>query len=358
MRRLFALLAALVLIAPAAVSAPFSNARDLMMRKLSLRMLQGTLSPLATAPRRRAITPPFTSACPQKVLLQPVSASVLAVGEDSVYFSDTFDGIVRVAKEGGVATTITPTVGEEIGPIAIDETNIYFITADDAATGSLYSMPRGGGMATQLATKLPAPIALVIDANSIYWINLGTVMGEDFAADGSIERINKDGTGRQILVDKLNAPLELAIDATDVYVAESGLAIEGSGGGIHRVSKSGGVVTKIFNGETVLSVTASASDVYYSMFSDAAASVFRIPKSGGMPQVLIDDVLAFTLTIFESKLYTAAVDLTGSSFILSVPALGGALRQVVSVELDTGSFALDDCAVYYVANLRLERAPR
>ena len=358
MRRFSALLAVLALITPAAAAAPFGKARDLVMRKLSMRMLQGRPLPLATATRRRAVQPPFTSACPQKVLLQAVNASVLAVGGDFLYFSDTFRGIARVAKDGGALTGITPTVGEEIGPLAVDETNIYFITADDAATGSLYSMPLSGGMPTQLATKLPAPIALVIDANSIYWINLGTLMGEDVAADGSIEKINKNGTGRQILVDKLNGPLELAIDATDVYVAESGLAVEGSGAGIHRVSKSGGAVTKIFNGETVLSVTASASDVYYSLFSIDAASVFRMPKSGGMQELLIDDVLAFSLTVFDAKLYTAAVDLTGASFILSVPALGGALRRVASVDLDTGSFALDDCAVYYASNFRLERAPR
>ena len=154
-----------MLTATAAVSSPFGHARDLVMRKLS----QRTLLPLATAVRRRAVTPPFNSACPQKVLLQPViNTRVLALGGDSLYFSGTFDGIVRVAKDGGLPTVITPTIGEEIGPLAIDEANIYFITADDEATGSLYSIPRSGGMPTQLATKLPAPIALVIDATAIY----------------------------------------------------------------------------------------------------------------------------------------------------------------------------------------------
>src|SRR5437867_2641777 len=127
-----------MLIAPAAFSASFAIARGLVMRKLSL---QRRPSPLATAPRRRAVTPPFNSVCPQKILLQPVSASVLATGGDSLYFSDSVDGIVRVAKDGGAPTTITPTVGEQIGPIAIVETNIYFITRDDASTGSLYRIP-------------------------------------------------------------------------------------------------------------------------------------------------------------------------------------------------------------------------
>jgi hypothetical protein len=69
-------------------------------------------------------------------------------------------------------------------------------------------------------------------------------------------------------------------------------------------------------------------------------------------------VAAFTLTISDSKLYTAVSDLSGATSIRSVPALGGAMRIVANVDLDTGSFVLDDCAVYYAANRRLERAPR
>src|SRR6058998_3447208 len=124
LRKLPAVLAALMLTATAAVSSPFAHARELVMRKLSL---QRKPSPLATAMRRRAVTPPFNSACPQKVLLQPViNTRALALGGDFLYFSGTFDGIVRVSKEGGLPTVITPTIGEEIGPLAIDEANIYF----------------------------------------------------------------------------------------------------------------------------------------------------------------------------------------------------------------------------------------
>jgi len=355
LRKLSAVLAVLMLTATAAVSSPFDRARDLVMRKLSRR----TPLPLATATRRRAVTPPVASACPPKVLLQPViDASALALGGDLLYFSGTFDGIIRVAKDGGLPTVITPTIGAKIGPLALDEANIYFITEDDDATGSLYSIPRSGGMPTQLATKLPAPIALVIDANSIYWVNVGTVIGDSFADDGSLEKINKDGTGRQILSNKLHTPIELAIDATDVYVAEAGLSAGGSHAGLRRVSKSGGAVIQIYEGSLVLSVTTSASDVFYSTLSEQAAAVFRVSKSGGMPQTLIDDVAAFTLTISDSKLYTAVFDLFGATSIRSVPALGGSTRIVANVDLDTGSFALDDCAVYYAANLRLERAPR
>jgi len=213
-------------------------------------------------------------------------------------------------------------------------------------------------MPTQLATKLPAPIALVIDTNSIYWINVGTVIGDSFADDGSVEKINKNGTGRQILANKLHTPIELAIDATDVYLAEAGLSADGSHAGVRRVSKSGGALIQIYEGRLVLSVTTSASDIFYSTISEQAAAVFRVSKSGGMPQMLIDDVLAFTLTISDSKLYTAVFDLFGATSIRSVPTLGGAMRIVADVDLDTGSFALDECAVYYAANLRLERAPR
>src|SRR5207245_1265242 len=145
-------------------------------------------------------------------------------------------------------------VGADIGPFAMDDTTIYFLTQDDATTGSLYKVAKSGGTATLLATKLPAPIDVRVDATSVYWASLGTIVAQDLNADGSVERMAKDGTGRTVLADKLNAPFTLALDATDVYFSETGLAAGNVNAGLRRVSKSAGAITTLVDGLPVVAI--------------------------------------------------------------------------------------------------------
>lgn len=292
------------------------------------------------------------------VLLAPVEANWLAVAGDFVYVADTQFGIVRVSKTGASPTLVTPTVGMQIGPFVIDDANIYFLTADDDVNGSLYSVPRAGGAPKQLATMLPAPIALTQDADAIYWINLGTLAGENLSADGGVVRIKKDGSGRQVLADHLNAPFDIAVDSSDVYFVESGLANGPISSGVRRVPKLGGATTSLVETDVALAVTTSNSDVYYSSLGAVTTSVSRVSKSGGTPEVVIPDLLAFALVVFDETLYAAGLDENSNTFIVSIPTAGGGIKTVSSASLDTAAMAFDDCAVYYAAEARLERAPR
>lgn len=355
MRRFAACLAAFVFTAPA-VAAPRDVVRELLMRRLSS---QTRPKAIATNARRRAVQPPPTPACRPTVIAQPVTANWLILSGDTLYLSEQSAGIIRVPSDGLTQPVqVVARIGLDIAQLAVDDTHIYFITVDDATTGSIYRVSRNGGTATQLATKLLAPVDLAIDSASIYWINLGTIMGQDVAADGSIERMIKDGTGRQVLADKLSAPLFLVVDGNDLFFTESGLGKGSSSAGVRKLPKTGGTLTKLVDGDTSIAIATAGSDVFYSSLSGATPSVYRIAKSGGAVQTLISNVLSLSIAVRDGKLYTVAVDEEASTLILSVPASGGALRIIRAADFDTTALALDDCSVYYAAAMRLERTPR
>jgi hypothetical protein len=353
MRTFLAFAVTLLLFSPSADA----NPRDFLLRKL----LPGMRSVKAatTAPvRRRAALPPHPSPCADAVIASPVDVSWFALSGDTIFISDFEDGILRVAKSGGTPVQVAADPSQDIGAIVVDDNAAYFIVADNDVTGSIYSVPRAGGTPKLLAANLPAPVDLKIDGTSIYWLNLGTIMGDDVAGDGSLERMLKDGTGRQKLVGGLSAPSMIDLDATDVYYGETGFSTGDLEEGLSRVSKSGGTPTKLVDGTAVFAVAASGSDVFYSGASTTAFSVSRIAKSGGAPQVLIPDEVAFNLAVRDGHVYSAAIDSSLSTLISSVATDGTGFRILKAVDLDSAAIAIDDCAVYYAAASSLQRTPR
>jgi hypothetical protein len=317
------------------------------------------VSPAFAVQRHRATLPPRPSPCPNAVIAKSVSVSWFALADDTIYFADSSGGLLKVPKGGGTPMPIASNLGIDIGTIVVDNTSVYFITRDSETTGSIYSVPRSGGTPKLLATNLPAPIDMRLDATSIYWLNLGTVMGQDVAADGSVERMLKDGTGRQKLVGNLSAPGALDVDATDVYFSETGFAIGNTTIGLRRVSKSGGTVTKLVDDSAIFALALSGSDVFFSGADTNGVSIARIAKAGGMPQQVLDGTLAITMVVRDSRIYVVGIDIASQGLAISSVTTSGTEKRVLTTEdLDNGAIAVDDCALYYAANSSLLRTPR
>lgn len=317
------------------------------------------VSPVFGIQRHRPAMPPHIDPCADATIARPVDVGWFYLSGDTIFFADFKDGLMQVYKGGGTPRSIAPNTGVSIGSIVADATTVYYITADNSTTGSIYSVPRGGGMPKLLATNLPAPVDMRLDSTSIYWLNLGTIMGQDVAADGSIERMLKDGSGRQKLVGSLSAPSLLDIDDANVYYGETGAGLGSTAMGLRGISKSGGTVTRLVDNIPVFALAVSGSDVFYSSASSLAdAAISRVPKSGGTPQVLAPGVLGLTVAVKDARVYVVAIDQSFNTSILSVMTTGTGFRSITTADLDSGAIAIDDCALYYAANASLLRTPR
>ena len=99
----------------------------------------------------------------------------LAVGGGRVYWTGNGDGTVMSLPTGGGGVPSTVATGlPEPGPIAVDDTQAYWVTD----TGAVMSVPFAGGTPATLATGASAT-AIAVDATSVYW----------FGQDGSLNRL-------------------------------------------------------------------------------------------------------------------------------------------------------------------------
>jgi hypothetical protein len=98
-----------------------------------------------------------------------------------------YGSITRIVSDGGMATlgttideltTVDPMSPFSVYGFAFDDTNVYWV--DDTNVGTIMKAPKTGG-ATAVIARDTNPIAIAVDATSVYWSDFG----------GEIRRIPK-----------------------------------------------------------------------------------------------------------------------------------------------------------------------
>jgi hypothetical protein len=115
---------------------------------------------------------------------------------------------------------------------------------------------------------------------------------------------------------------ELALDATTVFYADKG------GGTIGRVAKTGGATTTLASGET--SVAGLAVDADHVYWSTAAGSIKRVPKAGGVVQVVSTGKQPGPVAVDGASVFWSAVSAgpLGEDQVQSAPVTGGTAAVV------------------------------
>ncbi len=116
---------------------------------------------------------------PGGYFIETSEGSTMAL-DDAYVFTKSPTAIQRIARDTGTMTTIATTAIVTSGsvptrqPIVADGAYVYF--SDDAAQ-TLCKVPRDGGAATVLAhTRYGGVRSIVVDAESVYWADLDTIM--------------------------------------------------------------------------------------------------------------------------------------------------------------------------------------
>lgn len=203
-------------------------------------------------------------------------------------------------------------------------------SVDDVDTGGDVERPRP--FVRSLATDQGEVAAIAADTREVFWTMRGTPVFDAESnksysiSDGLILRMPADGGQPVILASGQANPTALALDDDHVYwsTAESG--------GVWRLPRTGGVPERLFEGDHITALAIDDTHVYFPVPHEN--SIRRVPKQGGPSEVLIKGSKSAGLRALalegDDLIYAVhAGDM--STDIRSVPRAGGASVLLATV---------------------------
>ena len=217
--------------------------------------------------------------------------------------------------------------------MALGADTAYWTTGTEVMSAAL-----AGGSATPIAITQNGAGPILLDSNTLYWTNAGnTGPLQEPQANGSVVALGLDGGAATTLASNQSAPGALVVDATKVYYVAGGVT-DADGGtspaSIFAVPRSGGMPATVITGLTSQGPLAISSGVLAFATSSGApgttSQIATVPVTGGSPTVVATSDHGVTgIAIDATKVYwldgsTWGTDSVGADGrLLSVPRAGG-----------------------------------
>jgi len=272
-------------------------------------------------------------------------ASLVAMG-GNLYFTDSSNAPL---KQWSLANSAMMPLASVIGAaenVVIDSQNVYWVDG-----GRLNESTIGGSTTTLLASGARDPLAgatadIAFDAANVYWVNTVSTPTCSPSCTWIVQQVPLAGGAASILATVGNEIVALTSDANNLYWEEG----------------------------SFVPVTAGCN---------CGSSIKMLPKSGGTPVVLVDNLLNETLPppppgeIPGTWMPTGGIAVSGSQLIfgvagisanqiMSIPTTGGSLSTLTSVTSTAGiasgamrSIRSDGVNAYWIdpTNTNLDSVP-
>ena len=190
----------------------------------------------------------------------------LTLTDTDVIWSQYPGGIFRMAKDGGGATLLYPSLASGL---VSDNTNLYW-TAESSPNGGIELITLGGDAGnTQLVGGQDLPLGITLRAGVLYWTNLGLDAG-------SIAMMPVDGGTPNTLAGAQQHPVAIATDDTYVYFCNIG-SQTANDGSVSRVPLAGGQVTVLASNQgSPTAIAVDAASIYWANKRDG--TIMRLAK--------------------------------------------------------------------------------
>lgn len=147
------------------------------------------------------------------------------------------DGVVDIPIGGGTTTTLALDAywGQTlVTDLTVDATSAYWLYASGAGT-NVVKAPLAGGAEVTIGTRTPSdqPASIAVDARNVYWTESGT----GFSPSGTILSIPVGGGTPTTVAVQQAYPNGIVVDATSVYWANEGQGYDKPNGTIMKIPK-------------------------------------------------------------------------------------------------------------------------
>lgn len=201
---------------------------------------------------------------------------------------------------------------------------------------------------TVIATGQTAPLSVVVDAHTAYWVN-AIGFGEE---PGDIMAAPKAGGGPVRLFEEQIQDIGfLMLDATRIYWSMG--AVEPGVGGIQAKAKAGGAPVDIVTGLRVFAAALSDRDIFFAS-PDHGGKILRVKKTGGPITTLasnvgpgLDNIPIIALTNNNVFFAQSSFEVECDGMVRFVPRTGGQITDVATEICNLIGLAADNTAVYW-----------
>jgi hypothetical protein len=296
---------------------------------------------------------------PRATLLTYVLAIPTSIGGAWACGARTDVAVGEIGSAGGGPGVTKPDAGEGSGPESGNDSGRDTGTGDSASDTGLDATPTctpGTGL-VKLATGLRRqPHAVAVDANNVYWTNMGTPPGP-----GSVMKVPVCGGEATTLAAERGVPQYIASDSTSVYWTEGSAGEVGALAPlVMKVPIDGGALVTLASVPNPLAacgIAVDATSVYWGTMTSqnldpAPIALMKVPIGGGTPTTLASDAFPGA---FGSQCGIAvdatSVYWTTQQSILKVPLQGGAVTTLLSFSefLAPTAIALNSTSLFWTS---------
>jgi hypothetical protein len=250
---------------------------------------------------------PLAGGTPTTLAVTTAAAFGLAVDATHAYFTQRGNGnltngtISRVPLAGGLTETLATA---QLAPanIVVDASHVYWVNAGTSPSyidGSVNRLPLAGGTVEVLATGMYKPFFLAVNDSDVYWTNSGQNI--NMFKDGSLYMVPKAGGMATKLFDG-GLMYGVVVDATHVYYNETGM------GTVHKLPLGGGTAETLTTGQqNNIFLTQNADEVHWANFGVpdmGTGSIRYVSKLGGKVETpAFDQQTPYDLEVDASHVY-------------------------------------------------------
>jgi hypothetical protein len=231
------------------------------------------------------------------------------------------------------------------GALAIDATNVYWATTNNASIGTVWKTPIGGGQSATIVSGMLNPTVLAIDPANVYWC--------DSREAHDVVSAPLAGGGTTTLFGGGMSPYDLAVGSSAVYfwVAPSGSAAQLTEASLDGGALDGGAPSTLATAAIEGPLAIGGSTLYW---ADQNGDVGSIPLAGGSAMTLVtgsaSNYVEGNIVVDATSVYWSQNDIgTGVGYLLSVPLAGGTPTTLTSGPQFAG-IAVDSSTVYFTSN--------